>query len=187
MGKIEESSQKKRQRKNIQSLVLRSVAFTGALAMTAVAPNVLGVMDKFGIIPRARQKEIINRARDRLLTSGYLRRENGFLRLTSKGRAKFLHEQLRDPDQRRRRWDGRWRLLIFDIPESRKGMRDKIRRTVEGIGFIRLQDSVWIYPYACEDFVALLKADFKIGKDLLYMIVEELEGDQALRQHFQLH
>lgn len=54
------------------------------------------------------------------------------------------------------------------------------------IGFIRLQDSVWIYPYDCEDLLTLLKADLKVGKDLLYMIVDSLEGDAKIRLFFGL-
>jgi len=54
------------------------------------------------------------------------------------------------------------------------------------IGFVHLQDSVWTYPYDCEDLIVLLKADFKIGKDILYMIVDELEGDWRLRKEFGL-
>lgn len=50
----------------------------------------------------------------------------------------------------------------------------------------RLQDSVWIYPYDCEDLVALMKADLRIGADVLYMIVERLERDKYLRRHFGL-
>ena len=58
---------------------------------------------------------------------------------------------------------------------------------LESVGFAKLQDSVWIYPYDCEDLVALLKADFKIGKDALYLVVEEMEGERDLKRHFSLH
>ena len=54
------------------------------------------------------------------------------------------------------------------------------------IGFVRLQDSVWVYPYDCEDFIALLKAELKIGRDVLYAIVDTIEHDKNLRQHFNL-
>jgi CRISPR-associated endonuclease Cas2 len=77
--------------------------------------------------------------------------------------------------------------LIFDIKEERKGMRDKIRRTLNTIGFIRLQDSVWVYPYDCEDLIMLLKADFKIGKDLVYIIADSIENDKDLRLAFNLN
>ncbi len=54
------------------------------------------------------------------------------------------------------------------------------------LGFARLQDSVWVYPYDCEDLMALLKADLKIGMAVLYMIVEHIENDKHLRAHFSL-
>ena len=51
---------------------------------------------------------------------------------------------------------------------------------------MRLQDSVWIYPYPCEDLINLLKADFKVGKDLLYLIVNFIENDKWLKRLFGL-
>ena len=77
-------------------------------------------------------------------------------------------------------------MLIFDIPEYRKGTRDKIRYTLQTIGFVHLQHSVWIYPYDCEDLITLLKADFRIGRDMLYMIVDSLEGDATIKKRFGL-
>ncbi|OGG64507.1 hypothetical protein A3C94_03355 [Candidatus Kaiserbacteria bacterium RIFCSPHIGHO2_02_FULL_55_17] len=53
-------------------------------------------------------------------------------------------------------------------------------------GFERLQDSVWAYPYDCEDLIALVKAEFRIGADALYLIVEQMEHDKHLREHFHL-
>ena len=81
-------------------------------------------------------------------------------------------------------WDGKWRVVIFDIPEERKSIRNQIRKALVSVGFMRLQDSVWVYPYDCEDFITLLKADFKIGKEVLYMIVEELEYDKPVKSYF---
>lgn len=188
MGNLEQSSRKKRQRQNLTRLVIGSVGLAGMLGVAAVAPNVLTAMAKLGMLPNTRQKESINRARDRLLRHGLLKREDGFLRLTPKGEVAFRRISSHDRTTHKPpRWDGRWRVLIFDVPEYRKGLREKMRRTLTEIGFVRLQDSVWVYPYDCEDFVALLKADFKIGKDVLYMIIEEMEGDRHLRNYFNLN
>lgn len=172
----------------MKSLILGAIGIAGVLGVAVVAPNVLGAMGKLGLIPNRRQKEIVNRARDRLLRQGLLKRGDGFLRLTPKGEGALRMLEVRNFNAGRpKRWDGKWRVLIFDIPEYRKGLRDKIRRTLESIGFVRLQDSVWIYPYDCEELVALLKADFKIGRDMLYMIVQELEGDRQIKSRFGLH
>src|SRR3989344_5740250 len=68
----------------------------------------------------------------------------------------------------------------------RKGLRDKIRNTLLSMGFLKLQNSAWIYPYDCEDLINLLKADFKVGKDLLYLIVDSIENDKSFRKSFAL-
>jgi DNA-binding transcriptional regulator PaaX len=147
------------------------------------------MLHKLGMVPLGgNDTGTVNRARNTLLKRGYLAKNaEGFLRITPRGSARLraieIEEELRGV---KRRWDGRWRVLIFDIPERRKIMRDKIRRTLHNLGFVRLQDSVWIFPYDCEEYVALLKADFKIGKDVLYMIVDELESDGGLRERFSL-
>jgi DNA-binding transcriptional regulator PaaX len=85
-----------------------------------------------------------------------------------------------------RSWDGKWRVIVFDISEKKRKLRDEIRGVFVRVGFKRLQDSVWVYPYDCEDFVALLKLHFFIGKDMLYMIVEKLENDRHLKEDFGL-
>jgi len=77
-------------------------------------------------------------------------------------------------------------MIVFDIPERRRVIRNRLRMTMEELGFMRLQDSVWVFPYDCEDFIALLKADMRIGTAVLYVIVEEIENDSHLREHFGL-
>ena len=110
-----------------------------------------------------------------------------FMRLTQQGEDKLIRFELLGYKLKKpKKWDKKWRMLIFDIKEERKRTRDKIRFTLNRIGFLRLQDSVWVYPYDCEDFVTLMKADFKIGRDLLYLIVDTIEGDAKIKNYFKL-
>ena len=187
MGQLEEISKKRTRNQNLKLLVLGSVALTGVLAVGLVAPNVLGAMGKLGLMPKFREEEYIGGARRRLKKQGFLEERDGFLRITSKGEThlRTLLVSLARP-ARLKRWDHKWRILIFDIPEKRKGLRARIREHLIAAGFMRLQNSVWIYPYPCEEFVALLKAEMKVGKDLLYLIVDTLEGDRELRKKFGL-
>ena len=187
MGILEEKSRKRRRRENIQKAVLSTVKLAGLLSLVAVAPNSIQYLKSLGLIPTRRQEEVILRSRDQLVSGGLLKYKNGFITLTEKGKVKIELLEIKDWKMNKpRKWDGKWRMLIFDIPESRRPLRDKIRSTLFGIGFIRLQDSVWIYPYACEDLVNLLKADFKVGKDLLYIIVDFIENDKWLKKLFGL-
>lgn len=66
-------------------------------------------------------------------------------RLTPQGRLHVLGG--RDPEKQwARRWDGRWRLVIFDVPTVKNAQRDRLRRYLRDKGFGCLQNSVWISP-----------------------------------------
>lgn len=168
--------------------ILKSVAAVGVLSVALVAPNALQMLKMFGAKSYRRQREVVNRSRARLIESGFLRRNGqGFMELTSKGETRLrLLEQNDYKISPPKRWDKKWRVLIFDIPEKRRFLRDKVRLTLTAVGFKHLQHSVWVFPYDCEDFITLLKADFKIGKDLLYLTVDQIENDSNLREYFGL-
>lgn len=187
MGVLEEQSKRRARKNELKKIILETVKVAGLIGIFVIAPNVVGAMAKAGLLPSRRQKEVVERSRDRMIRQGLLRYEGKYVRLTEKGervlRRLALNEyQLTKPI----RWDRKWRVIIFDIPEYRKGLRQKVRSTLMRIGFARLQDSVWVYPYDCEDLAALLKADFKVGKDILYLIVDTIENDRALRKYFEL-
>lgn len=189
MGKMEERNTKAIRRTKINRAIISTVAVAGIITVAAIAPKLLGTLGK---TKYARQFLYRSRSNiSKLIREGYLELERkdgkAYIRLTEKGErfATLMHEGKLAP-KKPRRWDGKWRLLIFDIPEKRKGTREKIRAILIALGFVRLQDSVWAYPYDCEDFIAILKADFKIGKDVLYIIADQIEYDAPLREHFNL-
>ena len=187
MGILEKESARRTRRNELKKIILETVKAAGILSVFVVAPNVVGAMAKLGIIRSPRQKDVIVRSCDRLVRSGLMTWEGKKLRLTHKGETALHILLAREHSTKKpQRWDGKWRLLIFDIPEYRRGLRDKIRQTLGGIGFVRLQNSVWVYPYDCEDLIMLLKADFRVGKDMLYMVVDALEGDFQIKKRFGL-
>ena len=193
MGKLEQEIKSKDKRKNIQKIILNTVFAAGVLGIAIVAPNVLGAIAKL-VGNKKRKKNLkysINTSMLRLKEKGLIKINEldgkKIAYITEKGEKAldFLERhnyKLKTP----KKWDGRWRVIIFDIKESRKKVREQIRYTLVQIGFVKLQNSVWIYPYDCEDFISLMKTDFMIGKDLLYMVVEKLENDWFLRKTFKL-
>lgn len=69
----------------------------------------------------------------------------GIIRLTTAGR--IAASGGRDPEASwRRNWDGRWRIVLFDVPETAKQRRENLRRTLRRCGFGYLQNSAWISP-----------------------------------------
>ncbi len=57
---------------------------------------------------------------------------------------------------------------------------------MRSFGFVKLQESVWVYPYECERVIALLKAQYKMGKELVYIVAGEIENNDWLKKEFGL-
>ena len=187
MGVIESRVRKSIRRSKVNRAVIAGLAVAGTLALVAIAPNAAGVLGKM-LTPQRKQN--IKRSLSRLVANGYVALEETSTgkkraRLTPKGEryAALLGEGKLAP-KKPKRWDGKWRMLVFDIPERRRKVRDQTRLTLVNLGFLRLQDSVWVYPYDCEDLITLFKTDFRIGKDLLYVVADAIEHDGPLRGHF---
>ena len=60
---------------------------------------------------------------------------------------KYLTEQLEFKNSDK--WDGKWHIVIFDIPNEKRKMRDVVRHKLLRIGFLELQESVYVYPFDC--------------------------------------
>jgi len=190
---MEVESKKRTRRTRLENLILGSAAVAGVVGIALLAPPVLRLLknaDPEWLLkrdPRRRLRESALRLKRKGLVE--FKNENGKkrLRLTVRGEkimGSIWNEtyQLQKP----RRWDGKWRLVIFDIPEKRRPMRDKIRHLVSRLGFLRLQDSVWVYPYDCEELVTLIKIDLHVGRSVLYVIADAVEFDEPLRRYFKL-
>jgi phenylacetic acid degradation operon negative regulatory protein len=66
-----------------------------------------------------------------------------FHRLTEAGRIAALGG--RDPEEAwNTTWDRKWRLILFDVPESKRSLRRRLTRSLAAIGCGCLQGSVWI-------------------------------------------
>jgi len=191
MGVIEQKARSERRWGAFQQAMLAAVVVGGVVLIAATIPNAARLLKYFpGYKKGAKFNYQAKSALGRLAAKGLVTfdEEDGkrYARITEKGERMLQIEAEKTATMKRRKWDRRWRVVIFDVPERRKGVRDRLRRFMDECGFVRLQDSVWIYPYDCEDLIALAKADFRIGADVLYMIVERLERDKHLREHFSL-
>ena len=191
MGIMEQKARSERRWGTFQQAMLAAVVVGGVVLVAATIPNAARLLKYFpGYKKGARFNYQAKSALGRLAAKGLVTfvEEDGkrYARITEKGERIFQIETERTTTTKKRKWDRRWRVVIFDVPERRKSVRDRLRRFMGEYGFVRLQDSVWIYPYDCEDLIALAKANFRVGADVLYMIVERLERDKHLREHFNL-
>ncbi len=173
----------------IQKAVLYALAAAGGLTVALVAPNALQVLEQLGWVKTKRSaKDTISKSIERLLLAKLIgKNAKGFVNLTTKGQKRLSEIERADFHlPRPARWDGKWRLVSFDIKEKRKQVRALLRATLASVGFVHLHHSVWVYPHDCEDFLSLLKTDYHIGVEILYIIAEYIENDRWLRKHFHI-
>ena len=83
-------------------------------------------------------------------------------------------------------WDKKWRVVAFDIPERYSELRDKIRYVLKRSGFVRLQQSVWVFPYECKELVGIIKESSGLSKYVLYGVLEYVEDETRLKKIFGL-
>ncbi|MDP2930569.1 MAG: hypothetical protein Q8N56_03130 [bacterium] len=85
------------------------------------------------------------------------------------------------------KWDGKWRLVMFDIPENTRLIREALRRKLKAFGFSSFQKSAWIYPFPCKKEIDILRSSFGLGKNNLTLFeVDAFSDDKPLRSFFKL-
>jgi len=71
-------------------------------------------------------------------------------KLSEKDMIRLLEGTKRVYEKVRRKWDGKWRIIIYNIPENNRELRDKLRRELKWLGFGMLANSTWISPNPVE-------------------------------------
>lgn len=89
-------------------------------------------------------------------------------------------------EDKKEKWDGYWRIVIFDIPNKLSIMRTALRDLLKGIGFQKLQKSVWIYPYKIPEFLDETLNDNRIKKYVRFLLVKEIYYDWDIKKNFLL-
>lgn len=107
------------------------------------------------------------------------------LYLTEGGKRRALTYQLDELSIRRpERWDGAWRLVLFDIPERFKRARDTLRMRLRQLGFLELQRSVFVHPFECRDEIDFIIEFYQIRPWVRYATIKAIDTDYHLRQKF---
>lgn len=178
------------QRVRIQDAIIATVYVATAFTLLLAAPNTLQLLKRIDPARASKRhpSRRMSQAVSRLVSRGLLVREHGSIQLTQLGRryAERLEKRKTLTIKIPRHWDGRWRIVIFDIWERRRDARNRLRAMLIKVGFKKVQNSVWAYPYDCEELIAFLRTELRLGRGVLYLIAEGVEGDKSLRKSFNL-
>ena len=104
--------------------------------------------------------------------------QNDYARLTKEGRKKATSLKIQnessvlDP-----RWDGKWRIILLDLPESRKSERESLRYLLKKAGFVALKNSAWISPYPFENIFIDIKNELSLTTELMIIVTEFIDEE----------
>jgi len=128
---------------------------------------------------------ILNRLKKQKYIKDYTKSKEGIIKLTPLGEKKALRYisddfKIKYP----KLWDKKWHVVIFDIPEDKKSLRDVARKQLKKWGFYQLQKSVFVFPYGCHELIQALKYIYGLGKFMLYMKVDTIETEDDITNYF---
>ena len=109
------------------------------------------------------------------------------LTLSEDGKKRVLHFNLDQMAIKKpRRWDGYWRVVIFDIPERKKQGREALRSKLKQLGFHQLQKSCFIHPFDCRSEIDFISEVFEVSPFVNLIVAKEIDGTTHLRKVFGL-
>ena len=83
-----------------------------------------------------------------------------------------------------KKWDGNWRVVIFDVPERIKKVRDALRMHLKNLGFYELQKSVFICPFPCAEEINQIVDFYNIHEHIRVIIAHSIDNEEELMKQF---
>lgn len=146
-------------------------------------------------IPKEFEKEnqqALQRAIHSLYTSHLVQEKNNkdgstTLTLSENGKQKALQFDIDKLEIKRpAKWDKKWRVVMFDIPEKSRKLRNSLRFHFQKIGLIELQKSVFIYAYPCHEEIEFIIELYNARKYVRFLLVENVDNELHLQKKFGL-
>ena len=174
----------------IGNAILGSIAVVGTVSILALFPGLTLAIAPFIKKKRYSPQQAIQRNIDSMIKNGLLKRtidKSGLqkIELTKRGKWEACLRSNTDHASRAS-WDGVWRVVVFDVPQTKANVRVELRRAMKLFGFKMLQQSVWVYPFPCDDFIKIVKTYLGVSNDVLYVKANFIENDKQLRKEFSL-
>src|SRR3989344_6132325 len=134
-----------------------------------------------------RLKQVLKRMQNSKYVEIVTQRGVPVVKITDKGKEKLLKYDLQNLQLDQSKWDGRWRLIIYDVGKDKKRQVDTFRRTLNNLKVLRLQRSVYLTPFKCEDEIEYLKQVFDLDEEVQVLLIRSLDNESTYKKYFGLN
>jgi DNA-binding transcriptional regulator PaaX len=183
-------SKREYSKNEIIKIILKTIAGLGLATILIAAPGLSAVMPMFnldGSKDRRRFRRSLTGLENQKYIKLYDKGGKHYLKMTERGKRKLLQFDYDNLSIRRpKKWDGMWRLVLFDIPHKNKKTRDAIRLKLKELFFYRIQKSSFISPYECKEEISFIKDYWNMSKEIDYFLVKDVNSDKNLKKVFGL-
>ena len=83
-------------------------------------------------------------------------------------------------------WDGKWRVVLYDIPEDEREARDAFRGHLTDLGLRKLQHSAGISPFDCKNEVEFFVELLDIRKYVRFIVADSIDDEATWKRKFNL-
>lgn len=83
-------------------------------------------------------------------------------------------------------WDKKWRIVMFDVPEKLRRLRDSLRLHFKEIGLIELQKSVFVFPYSCSKEIEFILEFYNARRHVRFILADKIDNQIHLMKKFNL-
>lgn len=178
--------------KTIGKVILATIAVAGVMTIVAVAPNSLQILKLFGFGKKKYNSRSVYRSLKRMEKQRLIeiKKEDGdkiILSITEKGKKKLLEYNIDDLRiEKPKKWDKKWRVISFDIPEKRKLAREALRGKLKDFDFYPLQKSLFVFPFECRDEIDFIAEVFQVQNNITYLETNEISNDYKIKKYFNI-
>ena len=131
-----------------------------------------------------RLKQILKRMHDQKLIEIAETNEGQMVKISDRGKRKLLKFNINDMELNQKNWDGKWRIIIYDILTGKSQERELFRKTLKRLNFLKLQKSVYLTPFKCHEEIEYLRQVCGIGNEVLILTVSGIENETAYKEYF---
>ena len=194
MCHVAKTTHKSKRAQQIKGLVTKTalglLLVGGGIVVLAMAPG-LGMALKL-VDPNPRkaiakiERAFKNLAKDGDIEVSYKGKEKRY-RITPSGAQKLAQLEFKDYQPTRfNKWDGKWRVVCFDIPETDKYTRTLFQTKLSDLGFYRLQNSVFVTPHNCKELIVLADKAYGLRNWVRVILAETIDNEQLLLNFFKM-
>ncbi|OHA92875.1 MAG: hypothetical protein A3H52_01605 [Candidatus Zambryskibacteria bacterium RIFCSPLOWO2_02_FULL_39_26] len=106
--------------------------------------------------------------------------------LTKEGKKLALTFNLEEMKLRKGVWDKKWRIVIFDIPEKLRKIRDSLRYQLKRLEFYEFQKSVFVTPFPCDKEIDYIVEFYNIRRFVRFIEATSIDSELDLKRKFNL-